>query len=135
MSGRSEAFSGDEYVGHTEKRRKKRHEFQGGLDVVDPATGRFIGQLTNLTSSGMRLVADYPVQIGNIMTVDIELPEPEEGRTRIDIRMQCRWCHRSVDKSCFEAGFRFVNTTFRQKLLLETFLDRHAHNVEAPAVD
>ena len=40
--------------------------------------------------------------------------------------MQCRWCHRAVGKNHFEAGFRFVNTTFRQKLLLETFLDRHA---------
>ena len=131
MNGRSEAFSGGEYVGHTEKRRKKRHEFQGGLDVVDTETGRFIGQLTNLTSSGMRLVADYPVQIGKFLTVDIELPEPDDGRTRIDVRMQCRWCHRAVGKHYFEAGFRFVNTTFRQKLLLETFLERHAQAADA----
>ena len=131
MSGKSEAFSGDEYVGYAEKRRKQRQEFRGGLDVVDPDTGRFIGQLTNLTSSGLRLLADYPMQIGNIMTVDIELAEPEDGRSRIDVRMQCRWCHRAVGKNYFEAGFRFVNTTFRQKLLLETFLDRHAQTGDA----
>ena len=130
MNGKSEAFSGDEYTGFTEKRRKRRQEFRGGLDVIDPDTGRFIGQLTNLTSSGMRLLADFPIQIGNIMTLDIELPEPDDGRTRIDVRMQCRWCHRAVGKNYFEAGFRFVNTTFRQKLLLETFLDRHAQTVE-----
>ncbi len=131
MSGRSEAVSGDEHGGYTEKRRKQRQEFRGGLDVVDPDTDQFIGRLTNLTSSGMRLVADYPVQIGTVLSVDIELPQPEDGRSRIDVRMQCRWCHRAVGESYFEAGFRFVNTTFRQKLLLETFLDRHAREGES----
>ena len=131
MNGRSEAVSGDEHGGYTEKRRKQRQEFRGGLDVVDPDTDQFIGRLTNLTSSGMRLVADYPVQIGTVLAVDIELPQPEDGRSRIDVRMQCRWCHRAVGENYFEAGFRFVNTTFRQKLLLETFLDRHAREAES----
>ena len=105
-----------------EKRRKQRREFVHHLPVRDSSSGRLIGLLTNLTGSGMMLVSEFPLRVGKVLDVDLMLPEPIEGRSRIGIRMQCRWCHRRVNRRDFESGFRFVDTSFRQKLLLEALL-------------
>jgi len=107
-----------------EKRRKARRAFVAGLDVREAKTGNLIGQLIDLNSCGMRLVVDYPLNSELIVPVHICLPEAVDGRDRLDVTMQSRWCHRVVNKRDYECGFRFVNTTFRQKLLLETFLKR-----------
>lgn len=82
--------------------------------------------LTNLTGSGMMLMTEFPLRVGKVLDVDIMLPEPLDGRSRIGIRMQCRWCHRRVNRRDFESGFRFVDTSFRQKLLLEALLTGEA---------
>lgn len=107
---------------YTEKRKKTRREFVDRLRVCDAETGAPLGRLANLHSSGMLLLTDYPVRSGAMLRVHVQLPESRDGRAFVDLDMQCRWCHRSVDRARFEAGFRFVNTTFRQKHLLETFL-------------
>ena len=50
--------------------------------------------------------------------------------------MQCRWCHRIAGRNDFEAGFRFVRMSFRQKLLLETLLaDKKLESAEVLADD
>ena len=106
----------------SEKRRKSRRTFSRPVNVFDAESGRLLGSSTNMTSSGMLLVSDYPAGSRQAIDVLIELPVPLDGRDVIDVRMRCRWCHRIAGRHDFEAGFRFVSMSFRQKLLLETFL-------------
>jgi len=78
--------------------------------------------MTNLSSSGMLLVTDVPIPEGARLAVVIDLPPTPAGRRELDVSMRCRWCNRAVGGRWFEAGFRFAVMSFRQKLLLETFL-------------
>jgi hypothetical protein len=117
----------------TEKRRKSRRTFDIPLNVFDAESGRLVGQVTNMTSSGMLLFSAHPVRLRHTAHVFVELPTPMDGRDVIDVRIQCRWCHRIAGRRDFESGFRFVKMSFRQKLLLETFLA--GKKLEAAVVD
>lgn len=124
MHARSDATESDDPT--REKRRKQRREFVDHLPVRESSSGQLVGMLTNLTGSGMMLMTEFPLRVGKVLNVDLMLPEPLDGRSRIGIRMQCRWCHRRVNRRDFESGFRFVDTSFRQKLLLEALLSGEA---------
>ena len=103
-------------------RREIRREFSPPLVVRDAVSGCLLGHLTNLSSSGMMLRTDVPIPQGGRLSVVIELPPTPAGRRELDVSMRCRWCNRAVGGRSFEAGFRFAEMSFRQKLLLETFL-------------
>lgn len=104
------------------ERREYRREFRTPLNVRDEKTGTLVGRMTNLSSSGMMLLTDVPIPDGARLAVVIELPPTPCASRRLDVRMRCRWCNRAVGGQWFEAGFRFAEMSFRQKLLLETFL-------------
>lgn len=109
--------------GRGEFRRRRRHSFEAPLAVVSADSGALLGYLTDLTTSGLRLATDAGLPIGAVVKARIRTPGSRDGRAHIGVHMQCRWCHRDVGNRGFTAGFRFVRSTFRQKLLLQTLLD------------
>ena len=109
--------------GKGEFRRRQRHSFSEPLAVVSSDSGVLLGYLTDLTTSGLRLATDANLPVGALVKARIRTPGSPDGRSHIGVQMQCRWCHRDVDRRGFTAGFRFVRSTFRQKLLLQTLLD------------
>lgn len=109
-----------------ESRARERREFDEPLDVTVAKSGVFIGRLQNLTTSGMRLDSEVLIPAGRLIRARIETPASPDSHQYIDIQVQCRWCHPDVRGRRFLAGFRFVNTTFRQKLLLQTLIGGEA---------
>lgn len=104
------------------ERREYRREFGTPLNVRDAKSGTLVGRMTNLSSSGTMLLTDVPIPERARLAVVIELPPTPAGRRELDVSMRCRWCNRAVGGQWFEAGFRFAEMSFRQKLLLETYL-------------
>lgn len=105
-----------------DRRQRPRREFDPPLPVYDADSGVLIGEVANMTSSGLMMVMEVQLQRDDRLKVVIDLDGARDGRRTITVALKCRWSHRQVGGQLFETGCRFFRPSFRQKLLLEQYV-------------
>ncbi|TWI06181.1 PilZ domain-containing protein [Luteimonas cucumeris] len=91
-----------------EFRRARRRRAIERIDVIDTMTGAVIGQLGNLSESGLLLTTSTPPREDALYQWRFNLPQPGGGAATIECGAQVLWLDRASASGQFWAGARFI---------------------------
>ncbi|WP_304640628.1 PilZ domain-containing protein [Pseudomonas sp.] len=92
----------------TDQRQIERHQLGSYLAVYNARTGRSMGQIGNLSASGLMLISLLPVMVGHIFDMQVRIPDAE-GERIINFQALSHWCQADVSPGHFDSGFSIVS--------------------------
>ncbi len=94
-----------------ERRKEKRGEIKSVINVIDSEDGENLGNLVDISPSGMRISGKSVVDIGKKMELILILPKNIFGKKSIDIEVQCIWSDLNSDTQYYQSGFEFIEVS------------------------
>ncbi len=93
---------------------RRRHERFGGVfpaEVRDRGNGHVVGLVSDISSGGMMLRTETPLDPGRTIELAVELPAraPEPGPVDVDVRV--RWCEPDLEPGVHVVGLAFTGQT------------------------
>lgn len=90
-----------------EKRRAKRRHIIYYLRVFDQNNDQLVGQLVDITTSGMKLVSENSIEPDTYYELRMVLPEEIDKKKEITFAVKSMWCKRDVNPNFYSIGFEF----------------------------
>ncbi|MCB2216219.1 PilZ domain-containing protein [Desulfofustis glycolicus] len=91
-----------------DKRKVQRWHLVFYLRVFDGQSQTIVGHLVDISSRGLMLVCDKPVERGRALTLRMKLPKELAGRQEILFDAVCRWCRQDSNPDFYIAGFKLA---------------------------
>jgi hypothetical protein len=91
-----------------EQRRASRKRATSPMPVIDVMTERVIGQLGNLSATGMMLLGTSEPRSGAVHQVVFTLPDAQHREHRVEIGIQEQWHEPAATAGQFWSGYRIV---------------------------
>jgi hypothetical protein len=107
-----------------DKRKHRRRSLASHLSVFSEDKKNPVGQLLNLSQSGLMLRSKMPFESSTVFRFSIVLPRRIFGEREITFNAKSIWCQRSEDFSSYHAGFQLQNTASENLQLLKKLISR-----------
>jgi hypothetical protein len=111
------------------RRKVARRHLIYYLRVFDRATGKQVGSLVDISTKGIMIVSDEPVEVGKHYELKMVLPETVEGKREVEFSAETRWCMNDTNPDFYDTGFELVDPApqFLEALdrLIDDFLFKH----------
>ncbi len=91
------------------KRNLKRRHLFYYLRVFNRATGEVLGHLVDMTTQGINLISEKPIETDTIFQLQIELPEEVAEQGKVSFDAESVKCVRDINPDFFSTGFKIVN--------------------------
>jgi hypothetical protein len=108
----------------TDQRQIERHQLSSYLAIYNARTGRAMGQIGNLSTSGLMLISLLPVMVGHVFDLQVRIPDPEQGERLINFQALSHWCQADIAPGHFDSGFSIVSNQ-REFSELTRMLERY----------
>lgn len=93
----------------SEARRRQRRTPVTTVEVIDSMTDRVIGQLGNVSESGMLLLANAPLVEDALYQVRFNLDSSASHQGLVEVGVHLLWQEHAGAAGKAWAGFRFIN--------------------------
>ena len=90
-------------------RRKPRRSPAGTVEVIDTMTDRVVGQLGNVSETGMLLLANAPLVEDALYQMRFILSGTAQQRGTVEVGVHLLWQEHASAAGKAWAGFRFIN--------------------------
>ncbi len=91
-----------------EQRRAPRKQATSPMPIVDVMTERVLGQLGNLSATGLMLLGAPPPRAGAVHQVAFTLRDAQHREHRVEIGIQEQWHEPAATARQFWSGYRIV---------------------------
>ena len=108
-----------------ELRAAKRIQLSYFLKVHQRGRRKLLGQVLDITEQGLNILSGDPIESGRMLSVLVELPETIYGKTRLALKVECRWCKPDINPSYYSIGFRFAQLTARELDLIRALIENY----------
>ncbi len=116
-----------------ERRKQPRKNLMSYSQVFDLYAGRLVGYLGDLNLLGAMVIGDQPMNIGENLTVSIQLPElTETAATRLALPVRVAWCQPDLSPEFFNLGLEFTLVTEEQKLIIKAVMENYEFRRDTP---
>lgn len=107
-----------------EKRKVPRRHIIYYLRVIDQTTGEMIGHLVDITTIGMMLITEQPLESGKKYSLRVSLPPEFTQVEFLDVVGESVWIHKDVNPDYYAVGFRLdEDPTGERSLLISDLID------------
>jgi hypothetical protein len=106
-----------------DKRKNPRHKLRDYPIAYDRILGMMIGRVLDLSTNGLRMIIDSPIEKLTQIKCRLQLPEEIDGVNQVLIDIRCVWCKKNTVHGAFEAGFSFLNPSEGTLRLFHKFLE------------
>jgi hypothetical protein len=89
-----------------EVRRNERKRLIYHLRVFDADSGKLLGHLVNITTSGMMLIGESPIPVDTAFSLRMDLPRNVMADASLKFSAESKWCRREAGGEFFSVGFR-----------------------------
>lgn len=96
-------------MANDESRRSRRRRVEERVDVVDAMTDHTVGQLGNVSESGMLLLASGPLQDDCLYQLRFVLSDRAGGRHAFEVGAHLLWRNDAAAPGQAWSGFRFLS--------------------------
>jgi len=108
-----------------ERRKHKRRHSIFYIKVYDEETGKMAGRLVDITTGGMMLVSEEPIEVGTISRFKMPLPEKIRDIGEISFKARSVWNGPDINDDFFDTGFQFIEPSFETiDLICDSFENR-----------
>ncbi len=106
----------------SEKRKLKRRHLIYYLSVYDRNTEELVGQLVDITTEGIMLTSEKPMEPGVDLALKMNLPEEINGNNHITFDAKSLWCKKDVNPNFFAIGLEFIDISRREIRIIENLI-------------
>lgn len=110
--------------GGSDARRRPRRSVTDTVEVIDSMSDRVIGQLGNVSETGMLLLASAPLVDDALYQVRFNLSGMGPQRGRVEVGVHLLWQEHASATGKSWAGFRFINLPEPGRQHLRDWLSR-----------
>jgi hypothetical protein len=105
-----------------ERRRKIRNRLAFPAVVIDSSNGNVVGHIGNITPEGVMLRSDHALQIDEIFSLQIPLPDEIEGCSRLNVKAHSLWSERASDPAVYVTGLEFLDISAAESRIIELLI-------------
>jgi len=109
-----------------EQTRIKQRHLTYYLKVFDVETDLLLGHLVDITSEGMMMVREEPLEEGQVFQLRLELPQPILMKDTFTFSAECRWSRKDGNPDLYISGFQFFSIAQNEQSVIDHLLRRHA---------
>ncbi len=105
-----------------DKRKLKRRHLIYYLSVFNKETGELLGQLVDITTRGIMLTSENPVEKNIPYELRMVLPDIIDGNNQITFEARSIWCEKDVNPNFYAIGFEFIHVTPKTAAIIESLI-------------
>ncbi len=109
----------------SEKRKFNRVHLIHYLRLFDRKTGDLIGNLVDLTSEGLQLISEKPIENGTLLEIRMEFPEEVDGQQELQLNAEAVWCDHKLDPDLFSVGCKLIPVTPTQVTIIRDLIENY----------
>ena len=91
-----------------EKRKLKRRQLIYYLKVLDRETENLVGRLADITTEGIMLLSNTPLETNKEFKLKLVLPSEISGDHYIELDAKSLWSKKDLNPDIYGTGFSFV---------------------------
>lgn len=90
------------------KTRNARRRLILYLKVFDSHSGELFGHIADITSTGLMILTDHPIETNKDYKLQINIPLPSSRARNVTINARCLWSKEDVNQSFNANGFKLT---------------------------
>ena len=94
----------------TNQRKVARRHLIYYLRVFD-RNGKLVGNLVDISTRGIMLVSDSPIELNKRFHLKMVLPETISGSREVEFEAESRWCQNDANQDFYDTGFELIDPT------------------------
>ncbi len=106
-----------------EERKQKRTYVMSYLKICQKDTARSLGRVVDITTEGMRLCGEEPIQTDRTIKFSLALPIAAKGNSEVVFDADIIWCRRAKNPDLYDTGIRLKNVPADQIDIIEDFME------------
>jgi hypothetical protein len=106
-----------------ERRKLKRKYLIFFTRVFDSQDGKWLGNLADVTSEGMMIISETPVETGKTFDLSMDLPADIFGQDSLNFKGQSIWCQPDIDPSFHNTGFKLLDLSEDELTIIQRIID------------
>ena len=107
----------------SEFRRAKRRKVGYNVEVVDTMTEQVVGRLSNLSETGMLMIANNRLATDSLFQFCLQLPDASGVERRIEVGAHELWADEAAAPGQIWTGFRFIDLSQDDVAFIRDWVD------------
>lgn len=101
----------------------KRKNLPYYLRVIDTETNQPVGDASNITTEGMMVISDHPIETNAIFRLRMALPKEIQGNGYLEFYAQSKWWEKAFIPDSYNVGFRLKNISKEVIRVIERLME------------
>jgi c-di-GMP-binding flagellar brake protein YcgR len=76
--------------------------------VYNRVTDEQVGHISDLSTTGIKIISGNSCEKGQLLKLTIELPQPIEGNGKVTVNARCAWCREDAGTGHYSIGIEFL---------------------------
>lgn len=110
-----------------ERRKVRRRNLFYCLEVFEEETKNFVGRLIDITTDGMMLESEEPIEVKKGYRLSMELPNSFVRKPKIIFDAKSVWCRKEGDFETYRTGFQLQNLDTKVEKQVSRLLEKFKH--------
>jgi len=106
-----------------EERKLRRMQVMSYLKICYRDTNIELGRVVDITTKGMRLCGEEPIQTSRTLTFKLALPTTSRENREIVFDADVIWCRRAKNPDLYDTGIRLKNLPPEKVEIIEDFME------------
>ena len=115
--------------GQGDMRRYERRHLVFYLRVFDGMSDRVIGHIADISSAGLMLISDKPVEVNENYRLRLKLPAELGEKEEILINATSRWCKPDLNPDFYITGFQLYDLSKELEAHLQKLVEEFSFEV------
>ena len=109
-----------------EKKRLKRKHCKVYMKVLSSETDTLIGYLVNITTEGLMLVGEEPIETDESLQLKLILPTKIKGVNQVNLSAQAIWCEQDSNPEFYNIGFLLREVPRKNIRIIERLIKKYS---------
>ena len=111
-----------------EQRKMKRRHLIYYLEAVDRDTDQPLGFLVDITTKGIMLMSETPIETQKMFHLKILLKTDLSEKKYLNFDAKSKWCKKSINSEIYDTGFELINIDISEFKEIEEIIDSLGFN-------
>jgi len=107
-----------------EERKLKRIQVMSYLKICYRETDIELGRVVDITTEGMRLCGEEPIQTDRTLTFRLAFPITSRKKSEIVFDADVIWCRKAKNYGLYDTGIKLKNLSPEKVEIIEDFMEK-----------
>lgn len=109
-------------------RAQKRKNIVYYLEIHDEETGKPLGRLVDMTTKGLKMVSEEPIEVNRLFRLRVDLPEGYFMQSTLALEAQSMWCTKDINKDYYVTGFSALSPDLSDQGIIDNLISHLSFN-------